>query len=253
MDKRSREETIIAFNVYCKIPFKNSSKTHPTIIQYAKILGRTPSALNMKIGNIGRLDPDLREKGIVGLVHGAKMEQIVWEEFYGNPEKLAFESERLVAQFSNQSIEVSSNIQTNDLPQGKEREIVVRQRVNQSFFRSAVMSAYNFCCCVSGTQHPDLLEACHIIDWSKDIGNRTNPKNGLCMNPFFHKAYDKYLFSITPDLKIDISDELIDKIKEGSFKSYIKGIHGKSIILPDKFYPQKEFLDRHFQKYKTIC
>lgn len=71
----SREETIVAFNVYCKIPFKDSRKSHPIIIKYAQILGRTPSALNMKIGNIGRLDPDLRNKGITGLVHGATLEK----------------------------------------------------------------------------------------------------------------------------------------------------------------------------------
>ena len=61
----SREETIIAFNVYCKIPFEKSSKTHPLIVKYANLLGRTPSALNMKIGNIGRLDPELKSRGIV--------------------------------------------------------------------------------------------------------------------------------------------------------------------------------------------
>lgn len=42
----TREETIIAFNVYCKVPFKSSSKTNPTIIKYANIIGRSPSALN---------------------------------------------------------------------------------------------------------------------------------------------------------------------------------------------------------------
>ena len=56
----TREETIIAFNVYCKIPFKDSNKNHPMIKKYAKIIGRSPDALNMKIGNIGRLDPKLR-------------------------------------------------------------------------------------------------------------------------------------------------------------------------------------------------
>ena len=29
MNKWTREETIVAFNLYCKIPFKSSSKTHP--------------------------------------------------------------------------------------------------------------------------------------------------------------------------------------------------------------------------------
>lgn len=106
----TKEETIIAFNVYCKIPFGKSNKTNPVIVKYAKLLGRTPSALNMKIGNIGRLDPDLKGKGISGLSHGAKMEQEVWEDFYGNPEKLAFESERLIAEISGRSIEESSGI-----------------------------------------------------------------------------------------------------------------------------------------------
>lgn len=251
MNNWTREETIIAFNVYCKIPFKNSSKAHPMIIKYANILGRTPSALNMKIGNIGRLDPDLRKKGISGLIHGAKMEEDVWEEFYGNPEKLAFESEKLIAKRSNQAIETSSNIKTDDLPQGIDREAVVRQRVNQSFFRLAVLSAYNFCCCVSGVQNSSLLEACHIVNWSQDIKNRTNPKNGLCMNPFFHKAYDKHLISITPDLKIVISDELQQNIKEYSFSCYLKNINDRNILLPDKFLPQKEFLEIHYNQFKA--
>ena len=30
----NREETIVAFNLYYKIPFKSSSKTNPTVIKY---------------------------------------------------------------------------------------------------------------------------------------------------------------------------------------------------------------------------
>jgi len=52
----SKDETIIAFNVYCKIPFKSSSKTNATVIKYANIIGRSPSALNMKIGNSARIN-----------------------------------------------------------------------------------------------------------------------------------------------------------------------------------------------------
>ncbi|MFT6203161.1 MAG: putative restriction endonuclease [Spirosomataceae bacterium] len=50
----TREETIVAFNVYCNIPFKDSRASHPEIIKYAHIIGRSPSALNMKVGNFGR-------------------------------------------------------------------------------------------------------------------------------------------------------------------------------------------------------
>ena len=249
MNKWTREETIVAFNVYCKIPFKSSSKTHPMIIKYANLLNRTPSALNMKIGNIGRLDPDLKRQGISGLVHGAKMEEEVWNEFYGNPELLAFESEKIIARLTNQSIEMCTSIRTDDLPQGRERSVIIKQRVNQSFFRSTVMSAYNFHCCISGVNIAELLEACHIVDWSQDERNRVNPKNGLCMNSFFHKAYDKHLLRITPDMRIVVSEELLQGSTEISFFNYLKTIDGKKILLPDKFLPQKELLEIHYNKF----
>ncbi|TGX83898.1 hypothetical protein E5358_01615 [Palleniella muris] len=47
------------------------------------------------------------------------------------------------------------------------------------------MSSYNFHCCISGVAIPELLEACHIINWSDDATQRTNPKNGICLNSFF--------------------------------------------------------------------
>lgn len=131
----TREETIVAFNVYCKVPFKSSSKTNPTIIKYANIIGRSPSALNMKVGNFGRLDPELKKQGIVGLGNGSKLDEIIWNEFNGNWEKLAFESELLIAQFQNKSIEEIVEFDLDNLPQGKERETLIKVRVNQSFFR----------------------------------------------------------------------------------------------------------------------
>lgn len=249
MNKWTKEETIVAFNVYCKIPFKNSSKAHPMIVKYASILGRSPSALNMKIGNIGRLDPDLKERNITGLVHGAKMEEDVWNEFYGNPERLAFESEKIIAKLSNKSIEDSTAIQIFDLPKGVERSAIVRQRVNQSFFRSVVMCAYDFRCCISGVKTPQLVEACHIIDWSEDPKNRTNPKNGLCMNSFFHKTYDKYLLAITPDMSIIVSDKLFQCATEKYFYNYLKEINGRKILLPNKFFPDRELLANHYYKF----
>lgn len=248
----TKEETIIAFNVYCKIPFKDSNKNHPMIIEYAKIIGRSPSALNMKVGNLGRLDPKLKEKGIVGLSHGSKIERIVWEEFYANPEQFAYESECLIAKYANKSIEKSSKIDINNLPNGKERETIVKLRVNQSFFRSAVMTSYNNRCCVSGVGNPQLLEACHIVSWADDSHNRTNPENGLCLNSLFHRAYDKHLMAITPDYEIIISENFMEKVEDSTFEKYLKEINGRKINMPTRFYPQRELLDIHYQKYLAI-
>ena len=68
-------------------------------------------------------------------------EEEIWQEFCDNPDRLAFESERLIANLSHKSIAENLNIDIDNLPQGLEREAVVKQRVSQSFFRSAVMSA----------------------------------------------------------------------------------------------------------------
>ena len=83
----TREQLIVALNVYCKIPFKNSSARHPMVQEYAKIIGRTPAALNLKIGNLGSFDPVLREKGIVGLAHTSKMDEQIWNDYLNGEEK----------------------------------------------------------------------------------------------------------------------------------------------------------------------
>ncbi len=243
--KWSREETIIAFNVYCKIPFKNSSKNHEIIIKYAKILGRTPSALNMKIGNFGRLDPELKLKGISGLKNGSKTEELVWNEFYGNWEKLAFESEELISKFENKTIVDKYDLEIESFPEGKERDSIIKCRINQSFFRSTILSSYNSTCCITGLTPKELLIASHIVPWSIDEKNRTNPHNGLCLNPLHDKAFDKGFITITTDYKVKLSNKLKELIEPENSRDFFLKYENKKIILPDKFLPSKEFLNFH--------
>ena len=250
-DTWTREQLIMALNVYCKIPFKDVKEWHPIIQKYAPLIGRSPIGLKMKIGNFGRFDPILRAKGIVGLGHGSKAEESIWNEFWGDSEKLAYESERLFADRLGKSIEEYAAIDTSTIPQGKEREVTVRQRVNQIFFREAVLTAYLNKCCITGVSNTALLEACHISSWADDENNRTNPQNGLCMNPLFHRAFDRYLFTITPDYKIEISKQMIDSTVDTSFRDYLISIQGKDMILPEKFSPDQKLLEIHYEQYKT--
>ncbi|MDR2839941.1 MAG: HNH endonuclease [Paludibacter sp.] len=242
----TKEETIIAFNVYCKIPFRSSSKTNATIIKYANIIGRSPSALNMKVGNFGRLDPELKKQGIVGLTNGSKLEEVVWNEFNGNWEKLAYESELLIAKFQNKQIEEFVDIE--DIPQGKERETIIKARVNQSFFRSAILSSYNQKCCVTGLSIPAFLVASHIIPWKKDENNRLNPHNGLCLNSIHDRAFDQGFITVTSDYKVLISKYFDDFAKEKAVADFFLKFEKQPIILPDRFLPAKEFLDYHYNE-----
>ena len=221
------------------------------IKEYAQLIGRTPAALNLKIGNLGSFDPVLREKGIVGLAHTSKMDEDIWNEFFDNPENLAYESEKIIAQLKHQPIEESTIVDLSDLPEGRERTAFVRQRVNQQFFRDAVLCSYENRCCITGVNIPSLLEACHISSWKDDVKNRTNPKNGLCMNILFHRAFDKYLMTVTPDYNILISEQMIDGTQEEVFRNYLQKLTGTPIRLPEKFSPDKEFLSRHYERYKN--
>lgn len=246
----TREQTIVAMNVYCKIPFKKSSARHPLVIEYAKLIGRTPASLNLKIGNLGSFDPALKAKGIGGLGHSSRMDKEVWDEFFNNPEKLAYESEKIIAALRDKPLEESTMIDLSNLPIGSERSAVVRQRINQQFFREAVLCSYENRCCISGIGNRSLLEACHISSWQDDIKNRTNPRNGLCLNPLFHKAFDKLLLSITPDYTIDISKTMIDDVAEERFKAYLTALNHTQILLPEKFLPDRDLLAMHHEQYK---
>lgn len=249
-DLWTREELIMALNVYCKIPFKDVKESHPIIQKYAPLIGRSTTALKMKVGNFGRFDPNLRAKGITGLSNGSKAEEPVWNEFWGDPEKLAYESERLFAERAGKTIEDYEGLETEKLPKGKERAVVVRQRVNQNFFRATVLCSYLNRCCITGLTNKPLLEACHISGWAEDEKNRTNPKNGLCMNALFHKAYDKYLIAVTPDFEVIISEQMIVGTNDEQFQQYLMSLEGKKILMPEKFLPDTDLLAKHFELFQ---
>ncbi len=240
-NKWTKEETTIAFNVYCKIPFKESSKNHPLIIAVANKLGRTPSALNMKIGNFGRLDPELKKKGITGLKNGSKLEEEVWNEFHGDWENLAIQSEMLLEKliYSNDEV-LNQNHET-------EKKRVIKARLAQSFFRSSILAAYSNKCCITGIDLPELLIASHIIPWAKSEKERLNPRNGLCLNALHDKAFDKGFITLDDHYRILISKKLKSEINKAIFIQYFQLYENIQISLPDKFLPNIEFLSYHRQ------
>lgn len=241
----SMEETIVAFYVYCIVPFASSSKTSPTIVHYANLLSRTPSALNMKIGNIGRLDPELKKKNITGLDHGAKMEEIVWDLFVHDKAKLVYEAEKIIKKLSAEPIEPAS-LQPNDIDySGKERTRSNRTRVGQGFFRTSVLSAYNNTCAITGLQINELLIASHIMPWAQDENNRLNPHNGICLNAIHDKAFDLGLITIDKSYRVAISSKLKEHYSQGFIDDVFKKYESTKILIPIRFKPSIEFLEYH--------
>lgn len=247
-DNWTRDELIVAFNLYCKIPFGKITSKNPEIIKLAKIIGRTPSTVALKLVNFARLDPGLQKRKIVGMSHGSKSEEKIWKEFHGNWEELAFESELLLARFKGEPIANSAKINLENIPkEGKERDATIKARINQSFFRSAILASYDNKCCITGISIPELLVASHIVPWSKDEKNRLNPNNGLCLNLLHDKAFDRGLITITEDYKIKLSSAITGYKHDEAIEKFFLPYDSHSILLPNKFLPDKHFLSYHYE------
>jgi putative restriction endonuclease len=248
----SKEESILAINLYCKIPFGQMHSRNKDVVELAILIDRSPSAVARKLGNFASLDPKLRERGVKGLGNTSKLDQQVWQEFMQNWDEEFIEGEKLLAKKKHTTIEQLNNINLDNLQEveGKERERMVRVRVNQSLFRKIVLTNFNNMCCITGLDVPELIVASHILPWRVDAGNRLNPKNGLALNTLHDKAFDCGLVTITEDLKIKISSRFYKAKDVESIQQNFIAYDGKPLIEPTKFSPDIEFLKVHNGRFK---
>ena len=204
--KWSEEETILAFYYYCKIPFGKIHSRNPEIIRIAELLGRTPRAVSFKMGNLGHFDPDLQKRKVSGLKNASKLDEKVVQEFKGNWEELTFKADRIEKQLMRMNAYNAAKYDLS-LPVGTDAARVVKQRVNQKFFREAVLSAYDNKCCITGISIASLLIASHIKPWAESDPKteRVNPSNGLSLNALHDKAFDKGLITVTPNYIVHAS------------------------------------------------
>ena len=217
----------------------------------AEITGRTPSAIAMRLVNFASVDPFHQKRGIKGLSGGTTQCKPIFDEFINNRENLMFESEKILAQFQGVTIEQKFETELIDLRNyvGETKERLVKTRVNQNLFRKIVLSAYSNRCAISNTNIPEFLIASHIKRWSDDVENRLNPSNGICLNALYDRAFDKGFIGIDKDYKIIFSDKLMKYSKEEHFINHFKPIENKTMQLPDRFLPDKNFIQFHFETY----
>ena len=257
----TREELIAAFNLYCQLPFGKLHKSNPQIMQLAVLIERTPSAVAYKLVNFASLDPFIINSGRVGMGNVSALDREIWAEFNTDWEGLAVESQSVIERLAKEHhakppfTELDSenvNEVTEILVEGRSRSAVVQVRVNQSFFRRAVLASYQGRCCMSGVNHPRLLVASHIVPWSQDVANRLNPRNGLCLSALHDRAFDSGLISLNNDYQIIISDKLKHKADEFTQINLIS-LQGKAITLPEKFLPDRSFLEKHRVTFEANC
>lgn len=94
--------------------------------------------------------------------------------------------------------------------EGKEKEAVVKVRINQDKFREKLINKYKKCCLCNVNMN-ELLVASHIKPWSiSDANEKLDIHNGLLMCPNHDKLFDRGYISFDDTGRILISERLDD-------------------------------------------
>ena len=161
-----------------------------------------------------------------------------WERFANEAHK-ALQDVQLVGQSDVNEVILESGVSPRE---GVDRPVETTARIGQSFFRSAVLSAYDQQCCITGLAVPRLLVASHIVPWRIDPANRVNPRNGLLLSALHDRAFDTVLLTINEDMTVRVSPAYSE---DEFFSSTVAAYQGRPIRLPERFHPEREFLAYH--------
>lgn len=238
----TREELLIAFTLYSQIPFGKLHSRNPEIIHYAKLIGRTPSALAMKLVNLASLDPYIIESGRSGLKGASNADRELWKEMSQDMD--LFNQQ---CQTAMEHLEKPAAPEFDEEPKdfsGRDKLSTVKTRVDQNLFRKNVLEVYEYRCCVTGLEEPALLVASHILPWSHSIEQRLNPSNGLCLSSLHDKAFDRGLITFDDKLELVLSPQL-KKLKSSIYVDNFEKYERKKLRLPLIYHPDNKHLAYH--------
>jgi putative restriction endonuclease len=242
----SYDELVIACGLYFTLPFGQMHARNPKIAEVARLLGRTPSSLAMKLVNFASLDPEQRARGIKGLAGHSRTDEQVWNEFKSDWNSLLGETKLQTLQVmappqagpEADYSDFREEIQT-------ESERTVKVRTMQGFFRKVVLAAYGSRCCITGNPAEDLLVASHILPWVDFPKERLNPRNGLCLAAHFDRAFDRGLISFDDDTRLTLSPALKRYLPNQAIESEFMRREGQPLVCPERFFPQPDFFAYH--------
>lgn len=247
----TRDELLLAFNLYCRTPFGRLHRGNPEIIALAQKLNRTPSAVAMKLVNFASFDPAHQVRNVRGLSNASRADRAIWDEFNSNPEQLAYKSQeafrRILPDFMSR---VEDRRRDEEFfPSGPtEGSRLVRVRLVQSFFRDAVLSSYEYRCAMCRLDLPELLNASHIIPWRKSVERRADPRNGLALCSIHDRAFDRGLLTITETLTVLTAKRAKAKTSGKLHSVALIEIEGEELSLPKRFLPDPAALAYHRER-----
>lgn len=244
----TRDELILTLSVYFQLPFGRLNRTTPEVQELARIIGRSVNSAALRLVNFAACDPYIVNSGRIGMSAGIPICKPIWDEFASNREGLFCEAQIIKARFLHKSIEETLGLSERDL-EGKERTSIIRQRVNQTVFRSMVLYNYEDRCAITGISIPELLVAGHIIPWVESTPEqKLNPENGICLSALYDRAFDKGLITITPDYSVMLSSALLEYNSQDFFEQHFGCIKNRKINLPLEHQPNRDYLAYHNER-----
>jgi putative restriction endonuclease len=240
----SPDELLVAFRLYCRTPFGKLHRLNPEIIELARELGRTPSAVAMKACNFASLDPAQRARNIEALGNVSRADRALWDDFHANPEAVAADAEAAHARLTGR--EAPPSEAELDLPEGPtEISRNVRTRRVQAFFRDAVLVSYQNRCALSDIALPELLNASHIIPWKADTRRRADPHNGLALNALYDRAFDRGLITFDESFRTVLSSRLRVGHAPPLHRQALLRLEGRKLRRPTRFAPDPAAMAYH--------
>ncbi|MFL6215506.1 MAG: HNH endonuclease [Blastocatellia bacterium] len=239
----SRDELLVTFNLYCRTPFGRLHRSNPEIISLARKIGRTPSAVAMKLVNFASFDPIHQARSVRGLNNASQADRHIWDEFNANPEQLAFESQKAF----NEIVESVTESDKIVFPSSGQTETtrIVRVRLVQRFFRESVLTSYNYRCSICELSLVELLTASHIIPWSRNVERRADPRNGLALCAIHDRAFDRGLITLDDSFRVLLSRTAKIITSSRLHLVALMEIEGNMISMPKRFSPDPIALAYH--------
>lgn len=249
----TRDELLVALNLYHKLTFGQMHHRQPAIIALAAKMGRGANSLAMKLSNFASLDPALKMRGIKGLSGASSLDRKVWMEFHENLAEAAPASEdafqRLFGTTSDDEVEVTTNggIRPRAMPTGAtERTANVKVRRGQAYFRDAVLNNYGGRCGITGLAVRELLIASHILPWGKYETERLNVRNGIALSRLHDAAFDVGLITFDTEMRLRLSPRLKAHLPQKTVEECFVAYERQPLQLAkDAVLPEEKFLAIH--------
>ena len=252
--KWTRDELLVALNLYHKLTFGQMHARQVAVMALAKKLGRGANSLAMKLCNLASLDPALQMRGIRGLTGASALDRAVWNEFHANLAEAAPASEEAFRKLfdASESSEVEvvpqKGVVVHKAPPRGPTEIkaTVKVRRGQEYFRQAVLNNFGGCCGVTGLAVRELLIASHILPWGKHEAERLNVRNGLCLSRLHDAAFDVGLITFDAELRLRLSSRFESELKQRAVAENFSAYEGEVLKLSkDAVLPDEAFLAVH--------